>query len=157
MTGPRITVLDDTEALANVAARMVADAARCPVTVSLSGGSTPKAAYQRLAGLAVPWSNLRLFFGDERCVPPTDEDSNYRMVKRALLVERDAKLQNHYRWLQISLETTIRDRPKYGNASRPARRAHPRSFGHDPGLLRQIRPLLHLGLDEAGGLARRQR
>lgn len=48
------------------------------------------------------------------------EQDTLDLVKRALLVERDAKLQTHYRWLQISLETTIRDRPKYGNASRPA-------------------------------------
>lgn len=85
MTTPRVVVLDDTEALANHAARWIAKEACRPLTVSLSGGSTPKAAYQRLAGLAVPWSNLRLFFGDERVVPPDDEGSNFRMVRKALL------------------------------------------------------------------------
>jgi 6-phosphogluconolactonase len=58
--------------------------------VALSGGSTPRALYQRLATLkgtdgAIDWSRVHLFFGDERHVPPDHADSNYRMVKEALL------------------------------------------------------------------------
>jgi 6-phosphogluconolactonase len=57
--------------------------------VVLAGGSTPKAAYEELAA-AVRAVGLRLdrttvWFGDERCVPPDDERSNYGMVKQALL------------------------------------------------------------------------
>ncbi|MCH5600324.1 6-phosphogluconolactonase [Niabella ginsengisoli] len=58
-------------------------------TVSLSGGSTPKRLYQLLATPAfsrnIDWKKVQLFWGDERFVPHTHEDSNYRMVKEALL------------------------------------------------------------------------
>jgi 6-phosphogluconolactonase len=53
-----------------------------PFTIALSGGSTPKRLYERLE---LPWSKVELFFGDERSVPPDHPDSNYGMVKRALL------------------------------------------------------------------------
>src|ERR1700682_2305162 len=58
-------------------------------TVVLSGGSTPKALYSLLgthyAGFA--WNRIFLFFGDERHVPPTDPESNYRMVNESLLTK----------------------------------------------------------------------
>jgi 6-phosphogluconolactonase len=57
--------------------------------IALSGGNTPKAAYELLAGnvlrAAVPWEKVSVYFGDERCVPPDDERSNYRMASRAFL------------------------------------------------------------------------
>ncbi len=55
-------------------------------TVALSGGSTPKILYTRLAGIVeIPWKGIHLFWGDERCVPPDHRDSNYRMTREALL------------------------------------------------------------------------
>src|ERR1700687_203718 len=58
-------------------------------TVALSGGSTPKALYSLLAtnyaGFA--WNRIFLFFGDESLVPPTDPDSNYRMVNEWVVTE----------------------------------------------------------------------
>lgn len=53
----------------------------------LSGGSTPRAVYQWLAehGDMLDWHRVRLFFGDERPVPPDHADSNYRMAKEAML------------------------------------------------------------------------
>lgn len=58
-------------------------------TVALSGGSTPRALYELLAGdefrSLVPWSNAHLFWGDERWVPPDHAESNYRMARQALL------------------------------------------------------------------------
>lgn len=55
----------------------------------LAGGSTPKAAYEELAlavrAVGLDFSRVTVWFGDERCVPPDDERSNYGMVKRALL------------------------------------------------------------------------
>jgi len=58
-------------------------------SLCLSGGSTPKALYQRLAEPpyldAFPWARTHFFWGDERFVPPDDPLSNYRMVKDALL------------------------------------------------------------------------
>jgi 6-phosphogluconolactonase len=79
-------------------------------TVALSGGSTPQPIYQALSepdiSDLVDWSHIHLFWGDERHVPHDHPDSNYRMVKEALLdrsaisdknihqvpVERDARL-----------------------------------------------------------------
>ena len=55
--------------------------------VALSGGSTPKALYQLLASPryrdAVDWKKVHLFWSDERCVPPTSEESNYHMSMEA--------------------------------------------------------------------------
>ena len=53
--------------------------------VALTGGSTPGAAYERAAAMDADWSGATLWFGDERCVPPDDERSNYGMAKRTLL------------------------------------------------------------------------
>jgi 6-phosphogluconolactonase len=51
----------------------------------LAGGSTPRAAYEHAAAAEVSWARATAWFGDERCVPPDDERSNYRMAKAALL------------------------------------------------------------------------
>src|SRR5208282_3907319 len=58
-------------------------------TVALSGGSTPKALYSLLASnyAGFVWNRVFLFFGDERHVPPTDPESNYRMVQESLLAK----------------------------------------------------------------------
>lgn len=57
-------------------------------TVALSGGSTPKRLYETLAtpefSKNIDWKKVLLFWGDERFVPHTDEDSNYKMTKEAL-------------------------------------------------------------------------
>ena len=55
--------------------------------VALSGGSTPAELYRALARTpaAVPWDRTHLWFGDERWVPPTHPDSNYRMAHETLL------------------------------------------------------------------------
>ena len=57
-------------------------------TVALAGGSTPRALYELLAGedgASVPWRELHVFFGDERCVPLAHPDSNFAMARSALL------------------------------------------------------------------------
>jgi 6-phosphogluconolactonase len=53
--------------------------------VALTGGSTPKAAYERAADLRSDWSGVELWFTDERCVAPDHEHSNYAMARSALL------------------------------------------------------------------------
>ena len=64
-------------------------AANGTFSVALSGGSTPRPVYSRLASEAfakrVDWANVHVFWGDERCVPPDDPQSNYRMARDALL------------------------------------------------------------------------
>jgi 6-phosphogluconolactonase len=56
-----------------------------PHTVALAGGQTPRPVYQLLASLDYPWSATEIFFGDERCVPRTSPDSNFRMAQETLL------------------------------------------------------------------------
>ena len=51
----------------------------------ITGGSTPKAAYERLAAQRDDWSGVGFWFTDERCVPPDHEHSNFRMADEALL------------------------------------------------------------------------
>jgi 6-phosphogluconolactonase len=53
--------------------------------VTLTGGSTPRAAYERAAELREDWSGVGFWFTDERCVPPDHEHSNFGMAERALL------------------------------------------------------------------------
>lgn len=68
-------------------------------TVALSGGSTPKSLYSLLAvqRAAFDWHHTFLFFGDERHVPPDHPDSNYRMVKEALLTKISVPAENVFR------------------------------------------------------------
>jgi 6-phosphogluconolactonase len=80
--GPDTRVLDDP---AEAAAGMIAEVAGAGGHIALAGGSTPRAAYERVAAMDVEWSRATLWFGDERCVPPEDERSNYGMVRAALL------------------------------------------------------------------------
>jgi 6-phosphogluconolactonase len=85
-----IVVVADLAALADEAAarieRVALDArAGGTATIALAGGGTPRAAYQQLAGRCPPWGRVQFFFGDERCVPPDDEASNYGMAREALL------------------------------------------------------------------------
>jgi len=53
--------------------------------IALAGGSTPKPLYEALAELDLPWSNLHIFWGDERYVPIDHPDSNAAMAKAACL------------------------------------------------------------------------
>jgi 6-phosphogluconolactonase len=83
-----IEVVKDAGALAARAAEIIAGqlrVAQYPFRIVLSGGSTPRAAYQLLAAQDVDWDCAELFFSDERFVPPDDKDSNYRMVRESLL------------------------------------------------------------------------
>jgi 6-phosphogluconolactonase len=57
--------------------------------VAITGGSTPKVAYERAAGLREDWSGVDFWFTDERCVPPEHEHSNFGMADRALLSRAD--------------------------------------------------------------------
>jgi 6-phosphogluconolactonase len=77
-----VTVVEDPGA---PAAELLAEAAGKGGHVVLTGGSTPRAAYERAATQLDDWSAVELWFTDERCVPPEHEHSNYGMVKAALL------------------------------------------------------------------------
>jgi 6-phosphogluconolactonase len=89
-----VRVAEDAEGLANAgAAVFLATAMALPpgdeMTVALSGGSTPRRLHQILAAdpikSAIDWKRVRIFWGDERCVPPDHKDSNFKMAKETLL------------------------------------------------------------------------
>jgi 6-phosphogluconolactonase len=56
--------------------------------VALSGGNTPRPDYTELArsGRDLPWDQILVTFGDERCVPPDDAQSNFRMARETLFL-----------------------------------------------------------------------
>ena len=95
MSEREIVVVPDPPALAGEGAKRFAEAAEAGAaragrfTTALAGGSTPKRLYEALAAepyrSRVPWERSHLFWGDERAVPPDHADSNYGMVRAALL------------------------------------------------------------------------
>ena len=87
-------VMATAEAAAEAAAALFVEAVTAAVAargcarVCLAGGTPPRALYERLGGAGgggVRWDKLRVYFGDERAVPPDDAESNYRMAAEALL------------------------------------------------------------------------
>ncbi|MDX7951881.1 6-phosphogluconolactonase [Lichenihabitans sp. Uapishka_5] len=87
-----LTVYADAAALADGVAAWLTDLATAKgdiFTVCLSGGSTPKRLYERLAQSPYreqfPWAKTHFFFGDERFVPADNKDNNFRMARDALL------------------------------------------------------------------------
>jgi 6-phosphogluconolactonase len=75
------------ERIAQLMAASIAARGRC--ILALSGGSTPKPIYERLARPPlrdmIDWGRVQIAYGDERCVPPDDAQSNHRMARTALL------------------------------------------------------------------------
>jgi 6-phosphogluconolactonase len=67
--------------------------------VALSGGSTPGPTYEAAARLAPDWRRVEVWWADERCVPPDDERSNYRLVRETLLdrIERPSAVEHRIR------------------------------------------------------------
>ncbi len=91
------TVKESPEALAHLAAQRFASAVANAVAlrgvarIAISGGSTPRSVFALWASPdhpyreQTPWHRLELYWVDERCVPPTHPDSNFRMTTEALL------------------------------------------------------------------------
>lgn len=95
MKAARIQIYPTPDALSDAAALHIVEQAQKAVTardrftIALSGGSTPRAVFERLAQPPLrdqlPWDKTWVFWGDERAVPPDSADSNYRMACDALL------------------------------------------------------------------------
>jgi len=81
----RLEVVADGEAAARFVAERLAEAARAGGHVVLTGGETPRRAYEIAAELEPDWSRTEIWWGDERCVPPDNPWSNYLLAKDALL------------------------------------------------------------------------
>lgn len=88
MSPPALDIADTQEDAAARAADWIARklaASDGPFRMALSGGSTPRALYARLASREIAWRRLEFFWGDERFVPYDDPRSNYAMAHEALL------------------------------------------------------------------------
>jgi 6-phosphogluconolactonase len=89
LTGGNVSVVDDVAAaFADVVIDTFARRPEPGFTLVLSGGSTARLCYERLADVgaaAVDWSVVDVLMGDERCVAPDDPDANQRLVREALL------------------------------------------------------------------------
>lgn len=109
----KVTTFDSGAVLADEVANWLLRMAlgtREPFRLCLSGGSTPRTLYQRLSEppfqTEFPWSRTMLFFGDERFVPVTHPDSNYKMVADTLLSRIEIPPQNVFR---VSTELSSAD------------------------------------------------
>jgi 6-phosphogluconolactonase len=92
LSAAKLEILADPDALARRVADWLFEMAIAKdgvFAIALSGGSTPRLLYEHLAKPpyrdAFPWSRTHWFWGDERFVPHDDAQSNYRMVREALL------------------------------------------------------------------------
>jgi len=79
---PELRIVNDPAATVG---ELLADQAKRGGSIVLTGGSAPGKAYERAAERAPDWGRVALWWGDERCVPPEDERSNYRLAKETLL------------------------------------------------------------------------
>src|SRR3954463_7592138 len=84
MSSVDITVAAGAEGAGRPVAERLAEQARAGGSIVLTGGSTPRRAYQVAAELEPDWSRVEVWWGDERCVPPDDDRSNSRLAKQAL-------------------------------------------------------------------------
>ena len=80
-----LVVADTAVGAADEVARRLVQVAQSGGQIALSGGSAPPPAYRRAAELEGDWSRAALWWGDDRCVPPEDERSNFRLAKESLL------------------------------------------------------------------------
>ena len=112
--------------------------------IALSGGHTPEQLYMRLSKQPfrdqMPWNKTFIFWGDERCVPSTDERNNAHMAKALLLDHIDIPLSNIY---PIPVELLPAE------AAKKYERAIKKFFGDDPPCF----DLILLGLGENGHTA----
>ncbi len=86
LVGVELIVVDNREEAAARAAALLVQAARDGLDIALAGGSTPRRAYELAADEDGDWRHASLWWGDERCVPPQDPRSNFRLAREGLLV-----------------------------------------------------------------------
>ncbi len=153
-TRPEMHISPDAGALADEAARRFSAAAGAAITargrftVALSGGSTPKALFRLLAVPAardaVDWGRVVICWGDERCVPPDDEQSNYRMTREQLL--------DHVPIPAAQIHRIPAELPDHEAAADAYAATLREVFACEPGALPRF-DLIHLGLGTEGHTA----
>jgi 6-phosphogluconolactonase len=92
MSEAQLHVLDDP---ARAVGELLATSALRGHSIALTGGSTPGKAYEHAAATQPNWSDAAVWWGDERCVPPDDEHSNYGLAKRTLLDRLEHRPEIH--------------------------------------------------------------
>lgn len=98
-----LEILSDKAAVAAAVAKALSaqiEETESQFTIALSGGSTPKVLFRHLVenhAKSVDWHRVRFFWGDERCVPPDDEQSNFKMTNELLLQPLQIKPENIFR------------------------------------------------------------
>jgi 6-phosphogluconolactonase len=86
-----LIITDEEESVARKVAELLAEAARAGAEIALTGGSTPGRAYELAAELEPDWSAAGVWWGDERCVPPDDDRSNYGLARKTLFAKLEAE------------------------------------------------------------------
>jgi 6-phosphogluconolactonase len=133
------------------AAGLILDAARQALAqrgefrIALSGGNTPRPVYGEVAqaGRDLPWNKVLITFGDERCVPPEDPQSNYRMARESLFDPGGIPAESILRMRgEIEPETAAREYEARLTALATARGE--KIYGHD---------LILLGMGDDGHTA----
>ena len=89
MSDVELVIVEDERELAAVVGERLARAAREGGSVVLTGGKTPEQAYKEAAKREPDWRNVDVLWGDERCVPPDDKSSNFKLAKDSLLDRLD--------------------------------------------------------------------
>jgi len=87
----QLIVVDDEDAAARRVAELLAESSREGKEIVLTGGRTPGLAYEVAAELEPDWSRAGVWWGDERCVPPDDELSNFGLARRTLFDRLEAQ------------------------------------------------------------------
>jgi len=136
-------VADAASFILNLAQRALAE--RSEFRIALSGGNTPRPVYSKLAqpGRELPWERVVITFSDERCVPPGDEQSNYRMARESLFVPAAVPQESILR-MRGEAEPRIAAQEYQAELDRLARERGESIYQHD---------LVILGLGEDGHTA----
>ncbi len=138
----RSHVLADANAAAEAGARHIAArleqalAAQPHATIALSGGRSPRPLFEALARAPFPWREVHFFWADERAVPPTDAQSNYKAAAEAFLIPAGVPQANIHR---------VHGEMMPASAARAYADEIARFFGLDGGELPQF-DVVHLGL-----------
>lgn len=100
---PELRIRDTAEESARACADYILDELtealreRGIATLAVSGGSTPKPMFAALAKAEFDWARVHFFWVDERCVPPTDDRSNFKLTNETLLIPANISEQNIHR------------------------------------------------------------
>ena len=100
--------------------------------IALSGGNTPRPVYTELARIArdLPWQKVLFTFGDERCVPPDDPESNFRMARESLFIPAAVPAKSVAR-MRGEIEPELAAQEYEGNLDLLATRGGEKSYRHD--------------------------